>query len=102
VKQIFMHKNKPLNVLKIHFFKNDLNARLELLSSFRISVRLFADIAQWEDTHYKAEENVEKLVAEDLHKSYSANYWKAIRELFQILDFTGIDDERILSGTKSC
>src|SRR6185369_7641896 len=36
--------------------------------------------------------------AEDLHKSYSANHWKVIRELFQTLGFTGIDDERILSG----
>ncbi|RIA93387.1 hypothetical protein C1645_819468 [Glomus cerebriforme] len=32
------------------------------------------DIAQWEDTHYKAGYNSEKLVAEDLHKSYSANH----------------------------
>ncbi|CAG8461670.1 25914_t:CDS:2 [Gigaspora margarita] len=56
------------------------------------------DIAQWEDTYYKAEENVEKSVAEDLHKLYSANHWKAIRELFQILGFTGIDDIRTLSG----
>jgi hypothetical protein len=67
------------------------------------------DIAQWEDTYYKAGKNVEKSVAEDLHKSYSANHWKAIRELFQILGFTGIDDKRILSGnivseifTQSC
>ncbi|CAI2163562.1 9021_t:CDS:2, partial [Funneliformis geosporum] len=50
------------------------------------------------DTHYKANENIEKLVAKDLYKSYSANQWKAIRELFQILDFTGIDDKRILSS----
>ena len=56
------------------------------------------DIMQWEDTHYKAEEDVEKSVAEDLHKSYSANYWMVIRELFQILGFTGIDDKRILSS----
>ena len=54
------------------------------------------DIAQWEDTHYKAGYNSEKSVAEDLHKSYSANHWKVIRELFQILGFTGIDDKRIL------
>ncbi|RIA85301.1 hypothetical protein C1645_830981 [Glomus cerebriforme] len=47
---------------------------------------------------HKAEENLEKSVAEDLRKSYSANYWKAVRELFQILDFTGIDDKRILPG----
>ncbi|CAI2194284.1 11078_t:CDS:2, partial [Funneliformis geosporum] len=53
---------------------------------------------KFEDTHYKANENIEKSVAEDLHKSYSANHWKAIRELFQILGFTGIDDKRILSG----
>ncbi|CAG8801394.1 34408_t:CDS:2 [Gigaspora margarita] len=50
------------------------------------------DIAQWKDTYYKAKENVEKSAAEDLHKLYSANHWKAIRELFQILGFTGIDD----------
>src|SRR6266496_2408146 len=56
------------------------------------------DIAQWEDTHYKAGYNSEKSVAEDLHKSYSANHWKVIRELFQILGFTGIDDVRTLSG----
>ena len=56
------------------------------------------DIVQWEDTHYKAGYNSEKSVAEDLHKSYSANHWKVIRELFQILDFTGIDDKRILSS----
>ena len=56
------------------------------------------DIAQWEDTHYKAGYNSEKSVAEDLHKSYSANHWKVIRELFQILGFTGIDDKRILSS----
>ena len=33
-----------------------------------------------------------------MHKSYSANHWKVIRELFQILGFTGIDDVRTLSG----
>ncbi|CAI2182811.1 15197_t:CDS:2 [Funneliformis geosporum] len=32
------------------------------------------DIAQWEDTYYKAGYNSEKSVAEDLHKSYSANH----------------------------
>ncbi|GBC39147.2 hypothetical protein GLOIN_2v1790944 [Rhizophagus irregularis DAOM 181602=DAOM 197198] len=67
------------------------------------------DIAQWEDSHYKAGYNSEKSVAEDLHKSYSANHWKVIRELFQILGFTGIDDKRIFSSniisetfTQSC
>ena len=53
---------------------------------------------QWEIACYKAKENLEKLVAEDLRKSYLANHWKAIRELFQILGFTGIDDKRILPG----
>ena len=33
-----------------------------------------------------------------MRKSYSANHWKAIRELFQILGFTGIDDKCILPG----
>ena len=47
---------------------------------------------------YKAEENLEKSVTEDLRKSYSANHWKAIRELFQILGFIGIDDKHILLG----
>ncbi|CAI2194300.1 5674_t:CDS:2, partial [Funneliformis geosporum] len=56
------------------------------------------DIAQWEDTHYKAGYNSEKSVAEDLHNSYSANHWKVIQELFQILGFTGIDDKRTLSS----
>ena len=32
------------------------------------------DIAQWKDTYYKAGYNSEKSVAEDLHKSYSANH----------------------------
>ncbi|CAI2183106.1 9325_t:CDS:2 [Funneliformis geosporum] len=45
---------------------------------------------------YGANKNIDKLVAEDLHKSYSANHWKVIRELFQILGFTGIDDKHIL------
>src|SRR2546423_15034601 len=54
------------------------------------------DITQWEDSHYKAEYNSEKSVAENLHKLYSANHWKVIRELFQILGFTSIDDKRIL------
>uniref|UniRef100_U9SLP9 Uncharacterized protein n=1 Tax=Rhizophagus irregularis (strain DAOM 181602 / DAOM 197198 / MUCL 43194) TaxID=747089 RepID=U9SLP9_RHIID len=53
---------------------------------------------QWEMACHKAEENLEKSVAEDLRKSYSANHWKAIRELFQILGFTSIDDKRILPG----
>ncbi|CAJ0835506.1 9888_t:CDS:2 [Entrophospora sp. SA101] len=52
------------------------------------------DLAQWEDTCYKAEENFEKSVAEDLRKTYSANHWKVIRELFQVLGFTGIDDKQ--------
>src|SRR3954462_4277977 len=56
------------------------------------------DIAQWEDTHYKAGYNSEKSVAEDLHKSYSFNHWMVIRELFQILGFTGIDNKRTLSS----
>ncbi|RGB21868.1 hypothetical protein C1646_777094 [Rhizophagus diaphanus] len=47
---------------------------------------------------HKAGENLEKSVGEDLRKSYSANHWKAIRELFQILGFTGIDDKCILPG----
>ncbi|PKC51266.1 hypothetical protein RhiirA1_484141, partial [Rhizophagus irregularis] len=54
---------------------------------------------QWEIACYKAEENLEKSVAEVLHKSYSANHWKVIQELFQILGFTGIDDKHILSGS---
>ncbi|CAG8591308.1 12721_t:CDS:2 [Cetraspora pellucida] len=49
-----------------------------------------------EDSHYKARYNSEKSVAEDLHKLYSANYWKVIRKLFQILGFTSIDDKYIL------
>jgi len=56
------------------------------------------DIAQWEDSHYKAGYNSEKSVAEELQKSYSANHFKDISELFQILGFTGIDDVRTLSG----
>jgi len=67
------------------------------------------DTTQWKIACYKAEENLEKSVAEDLHKSYSANHWEAIRELFQVLGFTGIDDKRFLSGnivsetfTQSC
>src|SRR5207248_6562562 len=43
-------------------------------------------------------ENLEKSVAEDLRKSYSAKHWEVIRELFQILGFTGIDDKRTLSS----
>ena len=38
---------------------------------------------QWEITCYKAEENLEKSVAKDLHKSYSAKYWEVIQELFK-------------------
>ncbi|CAG8579886.1 9643_t:CDS:10, partial [Scutellospora calospora] len=55
------------------------------------------DIAQWEDTCYKAKENFEDSVAKDLRKTYSANHWEAIRGLFQSLSFTGIDDKQILS-----
>ena len=64
---------------------------------------------QWEIACYKAEENLEKSVAEDLRKSYSANHWEVIQELFRILGFTGIDNRRTLSGdtasesfTRSC
>ena len=38
---------------------------------------------QWEIACYKAEENLEKSVAEDLCKSYSANHWEVIQELFE-------------------
>ncbi|CAI2190923.1 1091_t:CDS:2 [Funneliformis geosporum] len=69
----------------------------------------YTSTVEAEDTHYKANENIEKSVAEDLHKSYLANHWKAIRELFQVLGFTSIDDKCILSGnivskafTQSC
>ncbi|CAI2193278.1 18292_t:CDS:2, partial [Funneliformis geosporum] len=55
------------------------------------------DFAQYEDTYFKAENNFEKSVAEDLQKYYSENHWKVIRELFQVLGFTDIDDRRILS-----
>ena len=64
---------------------------------------------QWKIACYKAEENLEKSVAEDLRKSYSANHWEVIQELFRILGFIGIDDRRTLSGdtasesfTRSC
>ncbi len=53
---------------------------------------------QWEIACYKAEENLEKSVAEDLRKSYSAKHWEVIQELFQILGFTGIDDKHTLSS----
>jgi len=53
---------------------------------------------QWEIACYKAKENLEKSVAEDLRKSYSAKHWEVIQELFQILGFTGIDDKRTLSS----
>ncbi|CAG8448738.1 3917_t:CDS:2 [Cetraspora pellucida] len=59
------------------------------------------DIAQWENTCYKSKDNFEKSVAEDLRKNYSANHWKVIRELFQILGFIGIDDKHILSSNIS-
>ncbi|CAI2166984.1 9114_t:CDS:2 [Funneliformis geosporum] len=32
------------------------------------------DFAQWEDTYFKAENNFEKSVAEDLRKTYSVNH----------------------------
>ncbi|CAI2186672.1 3006_t:CDS:1, partial [Funneliformis geosporum] len=38
---------------------------------------------QWEISCYRAEENLEKSVAEDLRKSYSAKYWKVIQEFFK-------------------
>ncbi|RHZ76767.1 hypothetical protein Glove_193g47 [Diversispora epigaea] len=41
--------------------------------------------------------NFEDSVAKDLRKTYSANHWEAVRGLFQLLGFTGIDDKRILS-----
>ncbi|CAI2194515.1 7445_t:CDS:1, partial [Funneliformis geosporum] len=41
------------------------------------------DTTQWEIACYKAKENLEKLVTEDLHKSYSANHWEAITEFFK-------------------
>ncbi|RIA87801.1 hypothetical protein C1645_827280 [Glomus cerebriforme] len=53
---------------------------------------------QWKIACYKAEKNLKKSVVKDLHKSYLANYWKAIKELFQIIGFIGIDDKCILSG----
>ena len=37
---------------------------------------------QWEFACYRAEENLKKSVAEDLRKSYSANHWEVIQELF--------------------
>ncbi|CAI2164203.1 14035_t:CDS:2 [Funneliformis geosporum] len=43
-----------------------------------------------EVTCYKAEENLEKSIAEDLCKTYSANHWKIIQELFKILGFTAL------------
>ena len=53
---------------------------------------------QWEIACYKVKENLEKSVAEDLRKSYSVKHWEVIQELFQILDFTGIDDKHTLSS----
>jgi hypothetical protein len=53
---------------------------------------------QWEFACYRAKENLEKSVIKDLHKSYSANHWKAIKELFQILGFTSIDNKCIFPG----
>ncbi|GBC10575.1 hypothetical protein RclHR1_09730011 [Rhizophagus clarus] len=41
------------------------------------------------------------MMAEDLRKSYLENYWKVIQELFKILDFTSIDDKRILFDSMS-
>ncbi|CAI2197486.1 457_t:CDS:2, partial [Funneliformis geosporum] len=35
----------------------------------------------------------------DLRKAYLSKQWETIQKLFQILGFTGIDDERILSGS---
>ena len=68
-----------------------------------------AENVQWEIACYRAEENLEKSVAEDLRKSYSANHQEVIQELFRILGFTGIDDRYILSDdtasesfTQSC
>ncbi|GBB99545.1 hypothetical protein RclHR1_35580001 [Rhizophagus clarus] len=53
---------------------------------------------QWEIACNKAKENLEKLVGEDLRKSYLAKHWEVIQELFQILGFTSIDDKRTLSS----
>ncbi len=51
---------------------------------------------QWEIACYKAEENLEKSVTEDLRKSYSAKHWEVIQEFFQILGFISINDKRTL------
>ncbi|CAI2186533.1 17739_t:CDS:2, partial [Funneliformis geosporum] len=57
----------------------------------------FSSPEAWKHFLRLAEKNLKKSVAEDLRKSYSAKHWKVIQELFQILGFTGIDNERILS-----
>ncbi|CAI2194328.1 19950_t:CDS:2, partial [Funneliformis geosporum] len=51
-----------------------------------------------EDWNNLSEENLEKSIVEDLCKTYSANHWKVIKELFKILGFTGINDKRVLPG----
>ncbi|KAF0405054.1 helicase [Gigaspora margarita] len=53
-----------------------------------------------EDICYNTKDNFEKSVAKDLCKTYSANYWEAIRGLLQLLGFTGIDDKCILFNDK--
>ncbi|CAJ0830395.1 12886_t:CDS:2, partial [Entrophospora sp. SA101] len=48
---------------------------------------------QWEESQDSLDP-----ASNDLHKFYSAKQWEAVRDLFQSIGFSGIDDTEILSG----
>ncbi|CAI2200324.1 17248_t:CDS:2, partial [Funneliformis geosporum] len=52
------------------------------------------EVIQWQESHNSLDPS-----SNDLRKAYLSKQWEAIQKLFQILGFTGIDDERILSGS---
>ncbi|GBC13420.2 hypothetical protein GLOIN_2v1884291 [Rhizophagus irregularis DAOM 181602=DAOM 197198] len=72
LKRFYIPPEPQKHFLRLSHFRkqgyNEENAMKELKAK---------DIAQWEDTYYKTGYNFEKSVAEDLHKSYSANHWKS-------------------------
>ncbi|CAJ0850941.1 4497_t:CDS:1, partial [Entrophospora sp. SA101] len=48
---------------------------------------------QWEES-----QDSMNPASNDLHKFYSVKQWEAVRDLFQSIGFSGIDDTKILSG----
>ncbi|CAJ0835973.1 13410_t:CDS:2 [Entrophospora sp. SA101] len=86
--KIFNNSEPLQHFRRLAYFRRQGSNAIKALENLK-----FKETIQWEESQDSLDP-----ASNDLHKYYSVKQWEAVHNLFQSLGFTGIDDERILSG----